>query len=167
MSDQSPQAPIHTSPSRRTDGLLVDTRGLSDEPPPTVDTTPPEPDEKVSFDDVESMARTELRDVNLGGVTYRGAAQIPARMLPELIKQQADLANKATAEGDETDPEEAAERIESAIGILDFFVLDEDLVKINERTLDKSNPIGLPEIISEIGRLLPGYIGKNTGKASG
>lgn len=98
----------------------------------------------------------------LGGIEYPCAEEIPALLFAELMDRQAALTGTAN---DDSAPR--GDRIRAAVAILDYFVLDDSLEEIRARCSSKTDPIGFPEIMAEIGRLLPVYSGAELGKASG
>ena len=141
--------------------MLADTRDLGVESPGGAPSTSIERVHRMT-EQQQSMAAaidTGPKSIELGGTRYPCCQQIPALNLADFLDRGATL--KAGTESDSP-----GEKIRTAISILDYFVLDEHLPEIKARMTDKSDPIGFPETMEEINRLMPGYTGSSLGKAS-
>jgi len=159
MSDIEPAIPATlTTPAGRDERpMMVDAR---DDPPVASNPVPEEATPERNYE-AEAARHTGPKTIFLGGVHYSCANQIPALLLADLVDKQAGLKEATEEEGPQGD------KLRAAIEILDFFVLDGDLDRIKARLRDKENPIGFPEIMPEVSRLLPIYMGSSMGKPSG
>jgi len=139
--------------------MLADQRAILDPQPARMTATPNtmEAVQQAEANQSELAEQMEQRkEIVLGGVVYPAISAIPALVLKDIMSMQ------AAAKGDD---QSAA--LEMAFLFLDSVVEDEFLPTLHQALRSKSNPVPFMDVIEEVGRKLPLFLGHDLGKASG